>query len=102
MAKKMYKNLKLVDRMERFVTSELGFKPIDSRNKYRMFERTCKRKDFAGELVEFTQYLFLGDKGAVRVNSRSKNAAESTSLTEKYHAALKQYETLNNLMETTI
>ena len=94
---KMYKNLKIQERMVLFVTKELNFKAIDSKNKYLMFERAGKSK--TGEAI--IQYLFIGKNGAVRAHTK-KNAAESFSKTEAFAKALEQYETKNNLMETTV
>jgi hypothetical protein len=94
---RMYKNLKIQERMCLFVFEELGFVPISSKNKYLMFERQGKSK--TGEAV--TTYLFIGKNGAVRSHDK-KNAAESFSRTDYFQKALEQYEKLNNLMETTI
>jgi hypothetical protein len=91
---KMYKNLKISERMILFITKELNFVEIDSKNKYRMFERPGKTK--SGEYI--IQYLFIGKNGAVRAHSK-KNAAESFSKTEQFAKALAQYEINNNLME---
>jgi hypothetical protein len=96
---KLYKNLTIAARMEMFVTKEMGFVAIPSRNKYKMFERVISKvKD--GMPMTYTQYLFLGKNGAVRTTTNIKNAAKSISMTDAYMAALITYETKNNLMET--
>lgn len=94
--KKAYKNLKLQERIIMFIGT-LGWAEIESRNKYRMFEKSVKLK--SGELE--MRYLFIGKNGAVRIN-RTKNAGESFSQTDTWLRALELYEEQNNLKETLV
>jgi Ni,Fe-hydrogenase III component G len=94
MAKKQYKNLTLSARMELFIVAEMGWKPIESKNKYKMFERLITRIE-KGVTTEVMQYLFLGKNGAVRSLIGSKNAAKSHSMSATYFNCLEDYEKLS-------
>lgn len=99
MAKKMYKNLTLTERMIRFVVAN-GWVEIDSRNKYRMFTKKAKPAGATeGSLLDY--YMFIGKSGAVRINN-GKSATGSYSQSERYAKALVAYETKNNLMGTMV
>jgi hypothetical protein len=91
---KLYKNLTIAARMEMFITKDMGFVAIPSRNKYKMFEREVIKNS-----VKFNQYLFLGKNGAVRISTK-KNVAQSFSFTDTFLKMLGDYEQTNNLMET--
>lgn len=95
---KLYKNLKLSERMIMFLTKSLNYVEIDSRNKYRMFEKPYQRIKDGVVVKSGMQYLFVGKNGAVRSNHDSKNAANSFSYTDRFQAALTKYETDNNLI----
>lgn len=85
---KMYKNMKISERMILFLKDQYGCIDYPSKNKYIMLKTTT--------LAGGDKYFFIGNNGAVRINSKP-SATDTISMSDKYQRLLAAYEQLKGL-----
>lgn len=83
---KEYSKLSAKERMEKFIIT-LGFVPIPSLNKHKIFHKTWAGQD---------RYIFISSKGLIKVG-KTKVFSEAEDMTDGYILALSEYEVKNNL-----